>query len=66
MRLGYQDKTGGKVYEFKKKGLSFGGLFNINTADYAKHFFSEIEGLGNVYIVKIKGNKLRRIASRTF
>ena len=64
MRLGYQDKTGGKIYEFKKVD-SRKDLFNSN-ADYAQRFFNDVKGLGHVFLVRIKGNNVRRIASRTF
>lgn len=64
MRLGYQDKTGGLIHEFKKRD-GRKDLFNGN-ADYVGRFFDDVKGLGNVFIVLIKGNKVRRIASRTF
>lgn len=64
MRLGYKDILGGHIYEFKKIDTRK-DLFNSNT-DYAKRFFEEIKGLGCVVLVKIKGNKVRRIASRNF
>ena len=64
MRLGYKDVLGGNVMEFKKTD-SRKDLFNSNT-DYSQRFFDNVNGLGYVYLVRIKGNKVRKIAYRGF
>ena len=34
--------------------------------EYANRFFNEIKGLGNIHILKVKGNHYRVLSSRSF
>lgn len=63
MRLGYYDRAQGgariTIYALpRNKGES--------RADYARRFFSEIRGLGNVALVLLDNRKHRVIARRGY
>lgn len=66
MRLGYIDRAEKKtVYLLPKTGTP--GNINFTpetTAEYAARFFREINGLGNIIIVRVKGSRSRPIGKR--
>lgn len=66
MRLGYKDVLGGQVMEFKKEQPNYELGFKKDNTQYVSRFFDNVRGLGCVYIVRIKGNKVRKISYRGF
>jgi len=61
MKLGYIDRNNVKIiYYLPKKDKRLSLFRRENTTGYIKRFFSSIEGLGNIHIVKNK----RIISSR--
>lgn len=67
MKLGYIDKVEGQTIHFLPRKRQ-SDLFDMseNTAEYAQRFYREINGLGNVLLVKIQGGKPRIISNRSF
>lgn len=61
MKLGYIDKVNNKtIYYMPKKDGRKDLLNRESSLDYAKRFFNEIQGLGNVYLIfngRIIGNR---------
>jgi len=66
MRLGYIDRAEKKtVYLLPKTGTPGNINFIPETpVEYVKRFFREIEGLGNIIIVRVKGGRSRWIGRR--
>lgn len=67
MRLAFKDREGGQIYELPKKGHKRDDLFaHEPVSDYVLRFFGEVRGLANVHIYRIKGNKVKKIATRGY
>ena len=66
MLLGWYDRRDGnrRVRYLDKRGTHASTSPTEDTTAYAVRFFREMQGVGNVEIVKIDGNKLRTIARR--
>ncbi len=65
MKLGYIDRVENETIHILPKHIRQ-DLFDSSetTAAYAKRFFNEIEGLGNILLVKLQGSQFRIIGKR--